>query len=465
MKILGVFFNDSIEASLITQNWEPKIEEMKKAILGWSRHNSTLLGKCIIVKTFLISKIAYILQSLSLPDEILTEIDTLLFRFLWKKKNFNSRAHEKIKRSVLCLNGSEGGINMISIKDQQKVMLIRWLQRAYMGTSFTQQKVISYFLKNIGGIEYIINSNTNSKDFQGLHLVKSLFWRNAINTWIDLKKSGEKAGNYIPLFNNNDIQYKNKTLFIKKWINMNCKYVHDFTQNGIPKPLNQIRNIVGNYGGLITDYLAVLNAINNSSLYQLPKSMCANIPPEFKMDNKTLRSKIVKQKDITINSVQFWKRKYNLDLNNYFSLAINCTKEARLRCLHLKLIHNIYPTNILLKKMFIKDSDRCDSCNQIDFIEHAFYQCEPIKKFWNDISKLISTSLNIQFSISPPQALLGLPGGNSHISSKERNEINHIILIAKLSIVKSKATKNANIKVIFEQEIELRKSTFHIIKC
>ena len=50
MKILGVFFNDSIEASLITQNWEPKIEEMKKAILGWSRHNSTLLGKCIIVK-------------------------------------------------------------------------------------------------------------------------------------------------------------------------------------------------------------------------------------------------------------------------------------------------------------------------------------------------------------------------------------------------------------------------------
>ena len=81
---------------------------------------------------------------------------------------------------------------MISIKDQQKVMLIRWLQRAYIGTSFTQQKVISYFLKNIGGIEYIINTNTNSKDFQGLHLVKSLFWRNAINTWIDLKKVVKK---------------------------------------------------------------------------------------------------------------------------------------------------------------------------------------------------------------------------------------------------------------------------------
>ena len=115
--------------------------------------------------------------------------------------------------------------------------------------------------------------------------------------------------------------------------------------------------------------------------------------------------------------------------------------------------------------MFLKDSDRCDSCNQIDFIDHAFYRCQPIRKFWNDISNLISTTLNIQFTISPSQALLGLPSENSELTSRQRDEINHIILIAKLSIVKSKVSKNANIKVIFEQEIELRKSAFHIIKC
>ena len=37
--------------------------------------------------------------------------------------------------------------------------------------------------------------------------------------------------------------------------------------------------------------------------------------------------------------------------------------------------------------------------------------------------------------------------------------------IAKLSIVKSKVSKNTNIKVNFEQEIELRKKYFQIIQC
>ena len=465
MRILGVFFNDSIEASLLKENWDSKIDDIKKAIIGWSRHNSTLLGKCIIIKTFLLSKITYILQSLCLPDDVLKEIDSLLFRFLWKNQNFNVRAHEKIKRSVMCLNSNEGGINMISVKDQQETMLIRWLQRAYMGNNLTQQKVINFIFGNIGGAEYIINSNTNSKDIQGLHLVKSHFWRKAIIAWIDLKKSGEKAQNYVPLFNNNDIKYKNKPLFIKKWIVMNCKYVHDFTHNGIPKTLNEVKNIIGNYGGLITDYLAVLNAINRGIINQNPPLSCQNIPPEFEMDNKKLRAIVVRQKNVTINSFHFWKRKFDIDLDKHFSIAINSTKEAKLRCLHFKLIHNIYPTNILLKKMFLKDSDRCDSCNQIDFIDHAFYRCEPIRMFWYYISNIISTKLNIQFTISPSQALLGLPSGNSQVTSRQRNEINHIILIAKLCIVKSKASKNANIKVIFEQEMELRKSAFHVIRC
>ena len=51
--------------------------------------------------------------------------------------------------------------------------------------------------------------------------------------------------------------------------------------------------------------------------------------------------------------------------------------------------------------------------------------------------KLISAILNIQFTISPSQALLRLPSENSQVTSKQRDVINHIILIAKLSIVES----------------------------
>ena len=72
----------------------------------------------------LLSKFAYVLQSLSLPESALTTIDRVLFKFIWQKKASDKKAFEKIKRNVLCRGIQEGGLNMISVRDQQKVFLI-----------------------------------------------------------------------------------------------------------------------------------------------------------------------------------------------------------------------------------------------------------------------------------------------------------------------------------------------------
>ena len=465
MRVLGVFFNASVEASLLEQNWKPKLVEMQKTINTWTRRNLTILGKCIIAKTFLLSKIAYIIQSLCLPDNVLNEFDTLLFRFLWKNKNFNNRAYEKIKRSILCLNSSEGGINMISVKDQQQVMLIRWIQKGSLTLNPTHKRIIDNIFKNVGGIQYIIHTFSTSDKSKGIDMVPSLFWRKAINAWLNINNKNEKLQHNIPIFNNSDILYKGKTLFIARWLKKNCKYVHDITRNGTIKPLNEVKLMVGNYGGLVPDYFAVYNAIQRSNLNLNPPQSCANLPQEFKMDNKTLRTKIVKQKNNTMVAIDFWKRKYNVDINDHFLIAINATKETKLRYLHFRFIHNIFPTNILLKKMYLKSSNVCDLCDDIDFIDHAFYNCRSVKKLWDDISTIISTNLNIQFKITASQALLGIPRGVLLLTPPQLKEVNHMILIGKLSISKSKVSKNRNIKIIFEQEVEIRKSSFHFIKC
>ena len=48
-----------------------------------------------------------------------------------------------------------------------------------------------------------------------------------------------------------------------------------------------------------------------------------------------------------------------VELNeNYWEVAIRCTRETRLRVLHRKILHNIYPTNILLRKMGLVDRAR-----------------------------------------------------------------------------------------------------------
>ena len=246
---------------------------------------------------------------------------------------------------------------------------------------------------------------------------------------------------------------------------MNCKYVHDIVNNGNIKTLNEIKLVVGNYGGLIPDYLAVYNALNRSRINLNPPLNCANLPLEFKLDNKRLRDIFVKQKNVEMPSVDFWKRKYNIDIKDNFLIANISTKETKLRYLHFRLIHNVYPTNILLKKMYLKDSNLCDACNNIDFIDHAFYYCRPVKEFWDNLSIIISTNLNMNIIITAPHALLGIPRGFLQICPQKIKEINHIILIAKLSITKARLTRYRNIQIIFEQEIEIRKSNFQFIKC
>ena len=82
IKITGVYFGSKLEASKIDLNWKTKIDDMIRTIKRWSQRNISLYGKVIICKTFLLSKINYIIQSLSLPSQVLDEIDRISFKFI-----------------------------------------------------------------------------------------------------------------------------------------------------------------------------------------------------------------------------------------------------------------------------------------------------------------------------------------------------------------------------------------------
>ena len=82
IKILGVFFSTKAEASNIPENWTAKIEDIQLTLQRWSKRNRSLAGKVLIAKTFLLSKLNYIMQALSLPKTIAALIDSIIFKFL-----------------------------------------------------------------------------------------------------------------------------------------------------------------------------------------------------------------------------------------------------------------------------------------------------------------------------------------------------------------------------------------------
>ena len=190
IKITGVYFGSKLEASKIYLNWKNKINDMIRTINRWNQRNISLYGKIIICKTFLLSKINYIIQSLSLPSEVLDDIDRMLFKFIWQKKYTNKRTFEKVKRIIMCKNIKEGGLSMISIRDQQQVFHIKWLKLLYRDNE--ENNSAHFFLNQIGGIDYILHC---SAAVDGKFLeenIKSSFWKDVLKSWFLLNSKIKK---------------------------------------------------------------------------------------------------------------------------------------------------------------------------------------------------------------------------------------------------------------------------------
>ena len=133
----------------------------------------------------------------------------------------------------------------------------------------------------------------------------------------------------------------------------------------------------------------------------------------------------------------------NVNIEDDFGIAHENTKESRLRLFHFKFIHNIFPTNILLNKMGLATTTKCLWCTEIDYIEHAFYQCTELEHFRRLVKQYILINYDWRLEINGKVALFGVP--KAEIEDAEiRKEVNHIILIAKLAISKYKYGKCKN---------------------
>ena len=109
--------------------------------------------------------------------------------------------------------------------------------------------------------------------------------------------------------------------------------------------------------------------------------------------------------------------------------------------------------------MKIKDSNKCDFCEEIATVEHMFYSCRDLKNFWNVIKSKLDVIFSQRTTITLKDALFGFHFETN--TSLKVNEANHLLLLAKFCISKKQAGTILQIPVLFlEHEINLRKMHF-----
>ena len=83
IKGLGIYLTYD-ETLFKIYNYNYLVPAIAKIINIWKQRNLTVYGKVIVAKTFLISKINFVARIISLPIDIITSIERMIFKFVWK---------------------------------------------------------------------------------------------------------------------------------------------------------------------------------------------------------------------------------------------------------------------------------------------------------------------------------------------------------------------------------------------
>ena len=125
-----------------------------------------------------------------------------------------------------------------------------------------------------------------------------------------------------------------------------------------------------------------------------------------------------------------------------------------MRSFQFKILHRTLTTNIFFKKCNIKQDDKCTFCkNEPESIEHLFWDCNFVQKFWKNVSEKFKPYFNFTSALNKKNVLLGVTHG------VHKELINLIINLCKRYIYK---TKFISTDLIVERVLCSIKSTFNM---
>ena len=158
----------SAELTAISErNLEPIIEKIENIVKIWSQGKLTLIGKVIIIKSLLESRLIYRLSVLpSPPIEYLKRIDKMLFSFLW-----NNKPH-KICRYIITQSKEQAGLSMTDIYLKNRALKIAWINRRLTDIDGSIYPWLQKYCKV--PIEYLLECNLSPQDVNHCWLKKTL---------------------------------------------------------------------------------------------------------------------------------------------------------------------------------------------------------------------------------------------------------------------------------------------------
>ena len=440
INILGIHF-DYHKTKRRNSNFNSILKSIKKTLNMWSWRGLTLLGRIQIVKTFAIPKFMYKASLISVSEDLIKDVNKLLYGFIWK-------GNDKIKRTALINDTENGGLKMLDIQSMILSQRVIVLKRFIEGYNSPWKSVLETFLGDIGG-KSILCCNFDTRK---LPIYLPDFYEECLDAWSDVGTTSVVSYDDVvnqTIWNNKFILIENKSCYIKHLAVHGIVKIGDLiSDNGRfleSEKLLQARLSPVHFFKL----MGIVNSIPNEwklIIKQSQHHICSpsNDTFQISIENATLNvlkvtSKMLynefKRKKQTVPAAQKKiELKYpdlSLEWKDIYSLPFTVTHDTKTREFQYKLLNNIVFTNDKLFRFKMIDSPLCAFCQtEVESPEHLFFHCNVTKSFW----QLLCSWMSEQKVISTPLTLENVIFGVFNIV-EDFHILNHIILLAKYYIV------------------------------
>ena len=460
VKILGITYCKDMSPRDLAENWQPKINLVLRILTLWSRRQMSLIGRLHIIKVYGMSQFIYIMKSIGIPYEVLKEINSIFFGFLWKGTANRDRVTEKVKREVMYNHFWLGGLKVFDMIAFQDSIYLDWAEKLLTIESkpsdWKYQSVI--FFQKIGGLS-VFRSRLSVKS-KKVNPVKtdSSFWTLVLSCWLKYAENLlQPISVYDPISNNNALTLKKKTLSKLMCWKYGLMLIKDVVIDGRVMPFRLFQETCKNNPRCMLEYHAISSALMKLNVADLSTDSAfyfQNV--EVGQIGRKAFYKLIK-KPGTPSCYDSWFRKYGVVINKDDWESVHGVKEGKLISLCWKIVHRIYPTNVLLYHMNLKQTQLCTHCdlNEPDFLDHFFFSCKLISVIWSVIQREIEQYMNLKVILSGKIVLLGAHYIQG-ITRSQRNQINKVIAVGKMAVSKYKFKKEKTIEDIYLSEADLR---------
>jgi exonuclease III len=444
---LGIFFSYDTD-SVVQKNFMDRAKEFKRILDLWLQRDLSLLGKITILKSLAFSKIIYQCGVIACPSKFIEQVNNMAYNFIWNYKP------NKIKRKTLIAEYEKGGLRMLDIKSFLKAQKVMWAKRLLQPgqaswKAFPLLLLDSESLLGINTLKCNLSCKEQPENFP------DFYWQ-IIQSWNEVKSIANTVES--PFDIRNQWLWLNKQILInkeevnwKEWHEQGINIIHDIIhEDGSFLTPNEIKDKyditcdIFNYG-------ALKDAIPEQWRKKIKKM---KIPNEAISAHQNVCIKVGKiDKDISqiTNKEIYWilvrsiqekpiivvhlKNEFGIqgdDWEKVFTIP-RVIRNSRIRAFQYKILYNLIPCNLYLKRISRSDTDKCSACQELDTIVHYFCECQQAKYFWNSFIQWWNGVYNTELFLNNSNIMLGIT------ENAVKNEvINACLLLAKWSIYRTK---------------------------